>query len=190
MPVNNGERAAASIRCEPSDGLVRNLLRAPIVDDCEQPIASLRFAAGVILLLPVVWFTWLTVDGLAARRQLRTDLAEITHVRYGLLSADRWRDIIAPIPQFDHSDENATVSDTKKFSQVVQFADELSRRKRQSIAGAGSCVRKSPAIDLFDGRAKAGLSQIERMVEHVAKLSRRNRGNRAHTSLGLILALL
>jgi len=121
MPVNNGERAAASIRCEPSDGLVRNLLRAPIVDDCEQPIAPLRFAAGVILLLPVVWFTWLTVDGLAARRQLRTDLAEITHVRYGLLSADRWRDIIAPIPQFDHSDENATVSDTKKFSQVVQL---------------------------------------------------------------------
>jgi hypothetical protein len=54
-------------------------------------------AAGAILLLPAIWFTWLTVDGLAARRQLRTDLAELTHVRYGLLSADRWRDIIAPI---------------------------------------------------------------------------------------------
>jgi hypothetical protein len=58
---------------------------------------NLRFAAGAILLLPVIWFTWLTVDGLAARRQLRIDLAELTHVRYGLLSADRWRDIIAPI---------------------------------------------------------------------------------------------
>src|SRR5580704_868886 len=56
-----------------------------------------RLAAGAILLLPVIWFTWLTIDGLAARRQLRTDLAELTHVRYGLLSADRWRDIIAPI---------------------------------------------------------------------------------------------
>jgi hypothetical protein len=56
-----------------------------------------RLAAGVILLLSAIWFTWLTIDGLAARRQLRTDLAEITHVRYGLLSADRWRDIIAPI---------------------------------------------------------------------------------------------
>jgi hypothetical protein len=30
MPVGNGERTAASIRGEPSDGLVRNLLRAPI----------------------------------------------------------------------------------------------------------------------------------------------------------------
>ena len=38
-PVDNGERTAASIRCEPSDGLVRNLLRAPIAGDCEQPIA-------------------------------------------------------------------------------------------------------------------------------------------------------
>jgi hypothetical protein len=56
-----------------------------------------RFASGAILLLPALWFTWLTVDRLAARRQLRTDLAELTHVRYGLLSADRWRDIILPI---------------------------------------------------------------------------------------------
>jgi hypothetical protein len=58
---------------------------------------GLRFAAGAILLVPVLCFTWLTIEGLGARRQLRTDLAEITHVRYGLLSADRWRDIIAPI---------------------------------------------------------------------------------------------
>ena len=58
---------------------------------------DLRFFAGAILLVPVIWFTWLTADGLGARRQLRTDLAELTHVRYGLLSADRWRDIIAPI---------------------------------------------------------------------------------------------
>jgi len=59
--------------------------------------SNLRIAAGAILLVPVIWFTWLTIDGLAARRQLRTDLAELTHVRYGVLSADRWRDIIAPI---------------------------------------------------------------------------------------------
>ena len=50
------------------------------------PQVDFRFAAGVILLLPVIWFTWLTVDGLAARRQLRSDLAELTHVRYGLCS--------------------------------------------------------------------------------------------------------
>ncbi len=56
-----------------------------------------RLAAAVILLLPAIWFSWKTVDGLAARRLIRTDLAEITHARYGILSADQWRAIIGPI---------------------------------------------------------------------------------------------
>lgn len=57
----------------------------------------LRLAAGVILLLPAIWFTWRTIDGSAARRLLRTDLAEITHARYGILSADQWRAILGPM---------------------------------------------------------------------------------------------
>jgi hypothetical protein len=39
MSPDNSERTAASIRCEPSHGLVRNLLRAAIASDGEQPIA-------------------------------------------------------------------------------------------------------------------------------------------------------
>jgi hypothetical protein len=58
---------------------------------------DLRLVVGMLLLLPAVWFTWKTVDGLAARRVLRTDLAEITHARYGILSADQWRSIIGPM---------------------------------------------------------------------------------------------
>jgi Paraquat-inducible protein A len=58
---------------------------------------DIRLAAGVILLLPAIWFSWKTVDGLAARRLIRTDLAEITHARYGILSADQWRAIIGPM---------------------------------------------------------------------------------------------
>lgn len=57
----------------------------------------LRLAAGIILLLPAIWFSWLTADGLAKRRDLRADLAELQHVRYGILSADQWRAIIGPI---------------------------------------------------------------------------------------------
>lgn len=56
-----------------------------------------RLALGVILLLPAIWFSWKTIDGLAARRVVRTDLAEITHARYGILSADQWRAIIGPM---------------------------------------------------------------------------------------------
>ena len=58
---------------------------------------DLRLAAGVILLLPAIWFSWKTIDGLATRRLIRTDLAEITHARYGILSADQWRAIIGPM---------------------------------------------------------------------------------------------
>ena len=58
---------------------------------------DLRLAAGVILLLSAMWFSWKTIDGLARRRLIRTDLAEITHARYGILSADQWRAIIGPM---------------------------------------------------------------------------------------------
>jgi hypothetical protein len=58
---------------------------------------DLRLIAGVILLLPAIWFSWKTVGGLAHRRVLRTDLAEITHARYGILSADQWRSIVGPM---------------------------------------------------------------------------------------------
>jgi hypothetical protein len=47
--------------------------------------------------LPAIWFSWKTIDDLAARRVIRTDLAEITHARYGILSADQWRAIIGPM---------------------------------------------------------------------------------------------
>ena len=56
-----------------------------------------RLAAAAILLLPALWFSWKTVDGLAARRLMRTDLAEITNARYGILSADQWRTLIGPM---------------------------------------------------------------------------------------------
>lgn len=58
---------------------------------------NIRLAAGIILLLPAIWFAWQTMDGLARRRDFRTDLAELEHVRYGLLCADQWRAIIGPI---------------------------------------------------------------------------------------------
>jgi Paraquat-inducible protein A len=56
-----------------------------------------RLAAGVLLLASAILFTGLTVDGLSARRKLRTELAEISHVRYGVLNADRWVERIVPI---------------------------------------------------------------------------------------------
>ena len=60
-------------------------------------MTAFRFVAGVLLLLAAIVFTWRTVDGLSARRTLRTELAEISHARYGVLDADRWIEKILPI---------------------------------------------------------------------------------------------
>jgi len=56
-----------------------------------------RFVAALLLLAPAVLFTWRTMDGLTKRRLLRMDQAEIGHVRYSMLNADRWVDQILPI---------------------------------------------------------------------------------------------
>ncbi len=58
---------------------------------------TLRLAAGLLLLLAVANSVWQTIDILYARRTLRTELAEISHARYGLLNADRWVEKIVPI---------------------------------------------------------------------------------------------
>jgi hypothetical protein len=60
-------------------------------------IFDFRFAIALLLLAPAALFAWRTVDGLASRRVLRTDLSELGHVRFGVLNADRWVEKILPI---------------------------------------------------------------------------------------------
>ena len=59
--------------------------------------ADFRLGTSVVLLVVAIIFTRLTIDGLSSRRRLRTELAEVSHVRYGLLNADRWVERIVPI---------------------------------------------------------------------------------------------
>src|SRR5580700_8125619 len=60
-------------------------------------MTAFRLVAGVLLLAAAAVFTWLTIEGLSARRKVRTELAEISHVRYGLLNTDRWVEKIVPV---------------------------------------------------------------------------------------------
>ncbi|HKD07366.1 MAG TPA: paraquat-inducible protein A [Bryobacteraceae bacterium] len=65
------------------------------------PIASrkldIRLAVALLLLAPTIFFTWNVWKELGARRLLRADRAELSHIRYGLFSADRWVEQILPI---------------------------------------------------------------------------------------------
>ncbi len=56
-----------------------------------------RLLAALALLVPTVFFTWRVWSDLAVRRDLRTNLAEISHARYGLFNAGKWVEQILPI---------------------------------------------------------------------------------------------
>jgi hypothetical protein len=70
----------------------------------------IRLAAGLLLLAAAVNSVWQTIDILSSRRMRRMELAEIGHVRYGLLNANRWVEKIVPIlgAQIDALDLTAT----------------------------------------------------------------------------------
>jgi hypothetical protein len=98
-----------------------------------------RLAVAAILLIPAIWFSWKTVDGLAARRNMRTDLAEIENAQYGILSADKWRSIIGPIlnAQIDQLDLKG---ESKNLRPQVQRAlnallDKIDSNKPSGIQG-------------------------------------------------------
>lgn len=78
--------------------------------------ADFRLLAALLLLAPAIFFTWSTWNDLAARRELRTELAEINHARYGLFNASRWVDQILPIlnQQIDALDLTAQNKDSLK----------------------------------------------------------------------------
>ncbi len=57
----------------------------------------LRLALGLLLFAATANSVWQTIHILSARRTLRTQLAEISHVRYGALNADRWVEKIVPV---------------------------------------------------------------------------------------------
>ncbi len=57
----------------------------------------LRLAAGLLLLAAAGNSVWQTIHILDSRRMRRMELAEISHVRYGILNADRWVEKLVPI---------------------------------------------------------------------------------------------
>jgi len=65
---------------------------------------------GLLLLAAAANSVWQTIDILSSRRMRRMELAEIGHVRYGVLNADRWVEKIVPVldAQIDALDLTAT----------------------------------------------------------------------------------
>ena len=77
------------------------MLSSPESADVEQSRphggVDFRLAVAVLLLAGAAVCTWWTIGGLAKRRVLRTELAEISHARYDLLNVDHWVAKFVPI---------------------------------------------------------------------------------------------
>ena len=78
------------------------MIASPERADPPKPTAGGRFdffrlVVGLLLLGVAAFFTWRTIGELSARRHLRMEVAELSHVRYGLLNADRWVAKLVPI---------------------------------------------------------------------------------------------
>ena len=106
-----------------------------------------RLAAALILLVTAIWFSWKTVDGLAVRRLIRTDLAEIENARYGILSADQWRTIIGPMlnAQIDQLDLKGQSKSLRPLVQRSLYAllDNIEMRDKPSLGMPGGGNRCS-----------------------------------------------
>ena len=114
------------------------------------PWIGFRLVAGVLLLAAAIVFTWLTIDGLSSRRKLRTELAEISHVRYGLLNADRWVEKIVPILDARIDALDLKEADRASLRPIVENAlyrllddvkEKTSAKDSQEPARAGSWDR-------------------------------------------------
>jgi len=114
-----------------------------------------RIVAGVLLLAAATVCTWRTIGGLSARRTLRTELAEITHVRYGLLNADRWVEKIVPILEAKIDALDLKAADRASLRPTVQKAlyrllddvkEKMSAPKPQSGGMGGFLGQGNPLI--------------------------------------------
>jgi len=114
-----------------------------------------RLVAGVVLLAAAMVFTWLTIEGLSSRRRLRTDLAEISHARYGLLNADRWVGKMVPIleAKIDALDLKEAAQTSLKptvenalYRLLDDVKESMSTKNSQSTGVGGFMVQGNPII--------------------------------------------
>jgi hypothetical protein len=113
-----------------------------------------RLIVSLFLLAAAVVFTRATIDGLESRRRLRSELAEISHVRYGLLNADQWVARLVPIlnTQIDSIDLGANSASLRPVVEKALYRllddvkDKMSAKPAQPAAGLGGMLQGNAMI--------------------------------------------
>ncbi len=127
---------------------------------------NLRLFVSIPLLFVAAFFTWQTIQGLAARRQLRYDLAEINHARYGLLNADAWISQIEPILNARIDALDLTASDQASLKPAVErmlysLIDQIkAKMSANTQGGIGALLgANSMMSDMIVGMIKPNVPQ-------------------------------
>ena len=133
-----------------------------------------RFAAALLLLAPAVLFTGLTIDGLAARRLLRMEMAEMGHVRYGMLNADRWVEQIVPILNGKIDELDLTAQTTTSLRPTVEKAlyklldqvkEQMNPKPVPGAAGGGFAAQASAMMaNLMIANLRPRVPEFARLV--------------------------
>jgi len=133
-----------------------------------------RVILGVLLLAAAMVFTWRTIEGLSARRTLRTDLAEISHVRYDLLNPDRWVEKIMPILNAQIDALDFTAANRASLRPTVEKAlnhlldsvkDQMSAPATPNAAAGGLLGGGNPLIvNMMMGALRPNIPQYADVV--------------------------
>jgi hypothetical protein len=114
-----------------------------------------RIVAALLLLGVAAMFTLRTIDGLSVRRRVRTELAEISHVRYGLLNADLWVQKMLPAldAQIDGLDLNASSQASLRpmvekalYRLLDSVKDQMTAKPAAGAAAGGLLGQGNPLI--------------------------------------------
>jgi hypothetical protein len=137
----------------------------------------MRLIAAVLLLVAAAALTWSTIEELRARRALRTDLAELGHIRYDLLNADHWVQKITPIlqAQIDQLDLNQSKATLRPMVEKAlyrlldQVKENMSKPAPQgsTTGGAGgffSVTGNPMVVNMIVGALKPKVPEFTNIV--------------------------
>ena len=114
-----------------------------------------RLLPALVLLGLAAMFTLRTIDGLSERRRMRTELAEISHVKYGLMNADLWVAKMLPAldKQIDGLDLNASSQASLRpmvekalYRLLDSVKDQMSAKPAAGAGGGGLLGQGNPLI--------------------------------------------
>ncbi len=140
---------------------------------------TVRLIVSVILLAVAAFFTRSVIDGLEQRRKLRQELAEISHVRYGMLNADQWVNRLVPILEskidaFDLTASKDTLKPVVEKS-LYRVLDEIKDRMSKpappapsaGVTGATGATGAAPKPAAGFGNAMMANMMINALRPHV-----------------------